>query len=182
MKNLRTSQKLLLSFFIIILLTIIVGVTGIIGMRYIDNASGRMYEEYTRPLSYLSYSIEYLQEMRFLASDYIVVTTVVYDPARIDAIGERVEELVVLLNNNLDLFAQMLTDPDAISRYGEVRYIINSEFVPFLRSSHGLALAHDPIGIYVEMGMVADAVETILRYFNEIFAIRVDLAADGKCQ
>ena len=179
MKNLEIAKKLLLSFCIVVSLTIAVGLTGIIGMRYINNASARMYEQYTRPLPYLSYSIEYLQETRYLLRDYIIATSLVDDPVSVAAVSDRMEERIKLINHYLDLFAPALTDPAAISMYNEARNIINTEYVPFLRSAHSYALARDPMSIYSELEAVSVTFGIALSNLSEILAVRIGLAADA---
>ena len=182
MKNMRTSKKLILSFSVAILLPGIMAIATLVGLRNVNSASTRMYEEYSRPLSYLAYSVEYLQEMRYLASEYIIAGSAVgstYDPARINSIGLRVEELASLLNNSMDLFASALTDPGAISRYNEARQIINNEYIGFLRNANHLALEADTAAILEEKSIITPRFDLALGSLKDIFSIRVDLAAEA---
>ena len=182
MKNMRTSKKLILSFSIAILLPGIMAIAILVGLRYVNNASTRMYEDYSRPLSHLAYCVEYLQEMRYLASEYIIAGSAVgstYDPARINAIGLRVEELATQLNHSMDLFAPALTDPVAISRYNDARQIINNEYIGFLRNANRLAMEGNSAAILEEKNIITPRFDLALSSLNDIFAIRVDLAAEA---
>ena len=179
MKNMQISKKLLLSFFIAILLPSLAAIAGLTGMRLISNASTRMYTEYTNPLTHLSYSIENLQEMRYLLHEYIVVTALDYNPGRVDEIGDRIEDLIASFNQNLDIFAPAMVMPEAISLYTEARGIVNNEYVPYLRRAHGYALAHDPVSIYNELGTMAGLIHRALSNLNRVFEIRVNLAYEA---
>ena len=64
MKNLKISMKLMISFLVVIALSVIVGIVGIIGMGRIEHNSEMMYETYTTPLPDVAKSLEYLQRLR----------------------------------------------------------------------------------------------------------------------
>ena len=179
MKNMRISKKLILSFFIAILLPGSVAIMGISGMRQINNASMRIYEEYTRPLAYLSFVIEDLQEMKFLSREYMVTSALGGDLRRIDELNDRLEELALSFNNNLDSFVPSLTDPDIIAGFSIVRDNINNEYVPFLRRAHTLATVRDAMTIMRESGMVTVVIDSALDYLNYIFLLRIGMAADA---
>ena len=182
MKNMKVSKKLTLGFAIAILLPSIMAIGTLVGLRYVNNASTRMYEQYSRPLSHLAYAVEYLQEMRYLASEYIIATSVItneHDTERISAYGQRVDELVSSLNRRMDIFAPALTDPVEISMYNNARQIIDNEYIPFLRRAHSFSLERNPVAILNEKSAVAAQYDKALGTLDDIYAARVDLAAEA---
>ena len=179
MKNMRISKKLILGFFIAILLPGSVAIMGISGMRQINNASMRIYADYTRPLAYLSFAIEDLQEMKFLSREYMVVSALGGAIGHVDELSDRVEELVVSFNNNLDSFAPSITDPDTIAMYNEVRDNINNVYIPFLRRAHSFATMRDAMSIMRESVMVTQEINSALENLNYIFLMRISHAANA---
>lgn len=54
MNNMKISAKLALSFMIVLMLSVVIGVTGIIGLKNVGKLSTAMYERQTMPLTYMS--------------------------------------------------------------------------------------------------------------------------------
>jgi methyl-accepting chemotaxis protein len=68
MKNLKIRTKLLLSFAIVTLIAIIIGLVGYTNIKTIDNADTRMYQEVVMGMEDLSYISTNFQKMNVIAS------------------------------------------------------------------------------------------------------------------
>ena len=64
LKNVKVSVKLLLSFIAVIVLSIVVGVVGILGMSQINQGSSELYYQQVVPITDLGYAREYFQRLR----------------------------------------------------------------------------------------------------------------------
>jgi len=72
MKNLKVSQKLIVSFMIVVVLAVAVGGVGIFGMTTIEGLSEGMYKDQLLPLEYLAYVQEIAVSMRAYAAEMAV--------------------------------------------------------------------------------------------------------------
>ena len=72
MKNLKVSQKLIVSFMIVVFLAVAVGGVGIFGMTTIEGLSEGMYKDQLLPLEYLAYVQEIAVSMRAYAAEMAV--------------------------------------------------------------------------------------------------------------
>ena len=179
MKNLRVSAKLSIAFLIVIALSVVIGVMGIIGMNQINNASDRMYRTYSQPLTYISYAKENLQEIRFLIREYMVVTSVVDDQARVAVVRDRLEHLVADTNRVLDAYAPTAAYLGAQAEFNRARQGLNDEYFPFVRRTHDMAVAGDSLGIFNELGVAIGAFNFALGTFGELFDLQLDSSANA---
>jgi len=74
MRNLKISLKLVISFHIVIVLTVVVGVVGIVGMMNIHNGSVEMYERQSLPLAELAEARELFQRLRVQLRNIVLAT------------------------------------------------------------------------------------------------------------
>ena len=74
MTNMKVSKKLLVSFLLVIVLTLAVGAVGIYGMMQINEGSTSMYERQASPMVYIGEAIEYFQRIRVQLRNIVVST------------------------------------------------------------------------------------------------------------
>ena len=72
MKNLKVSQKLMVSFLLVVILTAIVGVIGIVGMTTLSNADEEMYENNARPMGDIAVMYDLLSTQRICAANMVI--------------------------------------------------------------------------------------------------------------
>jgi methyl-accepting chemotaxis protein len=73
MKNLKVTQKLMVSFGLILVLAIVIGIVGIFGQRSLSDSASSMYDS-TEPLPELLTAVEAFQKIRVEAREAIIYT------------------------------------------------------------------------------------------------------------
>jgi len=74
MKNMKLSMKLFISFFIVAILALAVGVVGIYGMLRIDTYNSYMHESITEPMPNLAFTERTLLTIRIHVRDMILAS------------------------------------------------------------------------------------------------------------
>jgi methyl-accepting chemotaxis protein len=72
MKNMKISAKLISSFLVISLISVIIGITGIFGIQQMRSDSQTLYEEETAPIPVISSVISSVNDIASLSRDYIL--------------------------------------------------------------------------------------------------------------
>jgi len=131
MKNLKVSQKLLVSFLIVIALSIMVGVIGIIGMRQIDIAMDDMYRKQTLPLADVAIALESVESLRGDMRDAVLHTG---DAGHIGTIKADVQNRKEALNDYMSAFEETIDASETEIRvlFNEAVATLNNEFIPVL--------------------------------------------------
>jgi len=125
MKNLKVGTKLLVSFLIVIILTIAVGVVGIVGMMQINSGSTAMYDNQLTPLSDLSFAREYFQRLRVQMRNVALVS------GDIDAVNAYAADVAARERQFIhytDAFRPVLVEPEAIRIFDEAISEFHGEF------------------------------------------------------
>jgi methyl-accepting chemotaxis protein len=129
MKNRKVSAKLLISFTIVIVFSLIIGMVGIIGMGQINNGMSDMYSQQTRPMENLTNSIEYVQRLRVQLRNAVLYTG---DVERIS----RVKSDVLVREQNLleymSLYGETIYQPETRQLFDETMRMLNNQFIPGL--------------------------------------------------
>ena len=177
MKNMKVSTKLLTSFLIVALLTAIVGVVGIVGMRQIDSSFDDMYVMQTVPLPELSKAIEMLQRQRACMREFIIGAAV-NDLDLIEDAHNRVQGYRPIMNNSLDTYYATIRAPEAIRLFDEARSLYNNEFSECMDKIYALAKSGaDPVALYALMREYTGATNKIVDNFDECMAMKIETAA-----
>ncbi|MDR1736412.1 MAG: methyl-accepting chemotaxis protein, partial [Oscillospiraceae bacterium] len=102
MKNLKVSAKLLVSFGLVLVLTLAVGVVGIVGITQMSGAAQDTYENRSRPLGDLTTSIEYFQRIRVQT-----LTAIIYsgDAAHLATVERDLLERIEHFESSMDVYA-----------------------------------------------------------------------------
>ncbi|MCL1881790.1 MAG: methyl-accepting chemotaxis protein [Oscillospiraceae bacterium] len=107
MKNLKVSVKLIVSFVIVILLALVIGIVGIFGMMQINDGGTTMYREQTVPLVDLAYAREYFQRLRVQLRNAIIASG---DLESLSAITSDVENREETFIYHMELYYPTLTE------------------------------------------------------------------------
>ena len=129
MKNLRVSLKLIVSFTIVIVLSIIVGAFGIIGMMQINDGSDTMYEHQTAPLGDLGTAREFFQRLRVQLREAILSTSI----PELDTAVVEINDRAANFEDYMHAYDETIINPafrqiyyDMMDTYGQFRTYLDS--------------------------------------------------------
>ena len=117
MKNLKVSMKLVVSFLIVIALTLAVGIIGIVGMMNINDGSTEMYERQSVPLAELAEARELFQRLRVQLRNVVLATG---DIEELNSIQLDVDSREEAFRNYLEVYRPTITSPSAIQLYDDM--------------------------------------------------------------
>ena len=116
MKNLKVSMKLVVSFLIVIALSVTVGIVGIIGMMQINDGSTEIYERQSVPLSDIAEAREYFQRLRVQQREVVIYHD---DVAELGRIENEVNTRVQGFRNYMGRYRPTITSDTAIRDFDE---------------------------------------------------------------
>ncbi|MDR2532713.1 MAG: methyl-accepting chemotaxis protein [Oscillospiraceae bacterium] len=129
MKNLKVSAKLFVSFIIVIIFSLVVGVVGILGMGQISARMNDMYVQQTLPMEDLTNSIEYVQRLRVQLRNAVLYTGDTERIARVKSdVLVREENLLEFMNN----YGKTIYNTEALQLFNSTMDMLNKEFIPGL--------------------------------------------------
>ena len=178
MKNLKVSQKLIFSFLIVAILTAVVGVVGIIGMREIDSAFDDMYNMQTVPLPELAKAIEMLQRQRACMREFIIGAAV-DDIDLIEDAYSRVQGYRPIMSASMDNYFATIRAPEAIKLFDEARDLYYGDFTECIERIYADAKSGaDPGQLYALMREYTPASNRIVENFDTCMTMKIDVAAE----
>ena len=179
MKNLKVSVKLITGFLIIALLTAIVGVIGIIGMRQIDASFDEMYELQTIPMPQLGKAIEMLQRQRASMRE-LIVGSAVDDFEMIESAKTNADNYHAIMQANLDSYGKTIRAPEALRLFEEARRLYENEFrVGFMRIYEAAKSDLDASELYPILREYTAATNQIVDNFDICLDMKIEVAADA---
>lgn len=111
--NLKLKNKLLLSFSLVTLVTIIIGSIGIINIRAIAEDNSHMYHNMTVPLTYITEISSYFQRVRVNERDVIFANS----PQEIDSLLNRINEHRKQMTKYSEMFEKTITTDEIRNAY-----------------------------------------------------------------
>ena len=175
MKNMKVSMKLIVSFVIVLVLTVAVGVVGIVGMLEIDRADTEMYEMQTVPMPYMAKILETMQKMRVNAREYLVAS-MTDDQTKVENTYAALEDEKKIMADSFDLYYASIMTPEAQTMFKEARSIYENDYIGFLDRIHNLAKASDEDQILKEFDAILPTINKIVDNFEECLASKVTRA------
>jgi len=177
MKNMRVSVKLIVSFLIVALLTAIVGVVGIYGMRDIDSSFDEMYQLQTVPLPELGKAIEMLQRQRACMRE-LIIGAAVGDMDLVEDANQRADNYRQTMYPALDAYRATIRSDEAIRLFDEARALYDDEFRECFRLIYEGALnGDDAMELYSLMREYTAATNQIVDNFDQCLSMKIDTAA-----
>ena len=171
MKNMKVSKKLIVSFLITVLLTAIVGVVGIVGMKQIDDADTDMFENQAMPMAYMGDIIEALQRMRTNMREYILAVAL-HDTSLIDTAKRNVDDNILIMDKYLDPYYATISSDEIRTLFNEARNIYQTKFLKCMSDLYDQAKSGtDPRVMYDTMNTYLEVNNQMVDAFSKCFDI-----------
>ncbi|MCL2077726.1 MAG: methyl-accepting chemotaxis protein [Oscillospiraceae bacterium] len=176
MKHLKVALKLIISFSIVAVLTAVVGITGIFGMRQIENAGTYMYENVADPLPYLARVSETLQNMRVYVRE-MVISSLTNDMAGVEESFSIIAGLMPGMEENLNAYSKTLYEgSEARELFDQARSLYENELFATVMSIYEASQVRDVPTILAHMQVCRTLSDTILGNFDKCLDLKVDQA------
>ena len=153
MKNLKVSMKLIVSFTLIIILTLLIGVIGIFGMSNINNAKQDMYYQVTTPIPYLGKVEENLQSARVYVRE-MVMAAMAENQTLVDQNWSNINQRLTAMQNAVGPFRSYTEHDEALRIFNDAMRKYETQLVPIVNSIHTAAKSGTPEDI--------DRIKTVL--------------------
>jgi len=178
MKNLKVSQKLIVGFLLIALLTAVVGGIGIFGMQRIDRSLEEMYASQTKPMPELAKAIEMLQRQRACMREFIIGAAV-GDLELVEDAYQRVLRYRGLMAETMDRYDATIADgSEAKMLFQEARSLYMGSFREAIDLIYNGAMEGvDPVELYNIMREYTDDTNKIVENFDQCMNIKIDAAS-----
>ncbi|MCL1829404.1 MAG: methyl-accepting chemotaxis protein [Oscillospiraceae bacterium] len=175
MKNMKVSAKLLVSFLIVIIMTVIVGGVGIAGMLEIDRADTEMYEMQTVPMPHMAKILETMQKMRVSAREYMVAS-LTDDPVKIENTRAAVEDQKKIMSDSFDTYYASILTAESRELFSKARNLYEKEYVDFLTKCYTLALEDETDQLLEEFAAILPVINEIVDNFEQCLSMKVNRA------
>ena len=174
MKNIKISSKLLVSFVILIILTVVVGALGIFGMRTMSDQLAHVHEEKMVPLPHVARA-EVVIQRQLIDAHMILVVAYDADTAQVQQIFGRISGYTAEFAENMLSYRQTETDLTAIALIDET-ISLSREFYRSIQQVHNLALDGDITAALSTLYGLRSANEQIMSNLAAIIDFRMDQA------
>ena len=178
MKNLKVSMKLIVSFLIVVVLTVAVGVVGIIGMTMIDKEDTAMYEMQTVPMPAMAKILETMQKMRVNVREYLIASFT-DDDAKMEATLRAIEEEKTTMTESMDAFYVTILTKESQDLFNEARNLYEKDYVNFLAKCYELTDVNDTDQILREFDVILPVINRIIDNFETCLSLKVDKAKEA---
>ncbi|MCL2741724.1 MAG: MCP four helix bundle domain-containing protein, partial [Oscillospiraceae bacterium] len=178
MKNIKVSVLLISSFLLIALLTAVVGIVSLVGIRTVDDSNDDMYENLTVPMPHLAKAIELLQRQRACMREFIIGSAV-GDQSLIEDAYDRVRSYRPVMEVSMDEYFKTIHAPEAIRLFEEARRIYEGDFTDCIEKIHAAAKrGDDPVAMYELMRGYTDQINKVVDNFDVCMAMKIEVAAE----
>ena len=179
MKNIKVSMKLIVSFLIVIVMTVIIGGIGIFGMLQINGTATSMYENQTVPMPYMTKIMEMLQRQRACMREYIIGSAL-NDMDLIEDAHSRVQQYQPVLEQNMDLYKATILTKDSLDVFNAAHDLYESKFLECMDKIYTMAKGDTPPEeLYPAMQQYTDDVNKIVDDFESCLDKKVAVASDA---
>ena len=179
MKNMKVKAKLLVSFTLVVVLAVVVGIVGIAGMMQIDNAGDYMYRDITEPLPYLARIQETLQNARVQVRE-MVMASMNDDMNGVESSMGRILELVDKQAGQLDLYGATLTvGGERASLFNEARDLYENQLIGTVVAIYQASQIQDFEEIAKRMETCRFLSDKILENYDKILNLTVERAEES---
>lgn len=172
--DMKISKKLITSFLTISLISVIIGVIGIVGMFIINNADTMLYEVQTKPLADYSNFNSSLKEMEVQISEAVI------NSGEIEAVNNAENNF----NAELEIFREKskaygstIKSKESRALFDEANKIFEETFLPLANKVFSLSISGDEVGAYQAIKDSKSSTDKMFSNFGELLKNRI---ADGK--
>ncbi|MDR0326347.1 MAG: methyl-accepting chemotaxis protein [Oscillospiraceae bacterium] len=201
MKNLKVSMKLIVSFLIVIALTMAVGVVGVVGMTQINGALSSMYNSQTVPMPYMTKIIEMMQRQRACMREYIIGAAIILDADNeedeaeaelerkqgselVEDARRRVDDYAKTMAENMNAYRASITPGHpAEALFDEARSLYEKRFGECLELIYQQAkTGTPPHELYDLMGQYTADINKAVENFDECLNMKVEVAQTANAE
>jgi len=173
MKNMRVSAKLIVSFFIVGVLAVAVGMVGIFGMRRIADSGTYKYGNIIEPMPYLASAERTLLTIRIHVRE-MVMASMTGDFALVETEFGNIVSLLPVLDRYMTAYRDIIRDPEVIRLFDEARALYDNNLVPVVVSIYEASQTADIPAILSAMELCRLYSDRILENFERCFQNMVD--------
>ena len=180
MKNFKIviMVTLIVSFLVISLLSAIIGVVGIMGMRQVNDAIYDTYELQLVPVTELGIANEMLQRQRVEMRD-MIIGAASDDPDMIERARVNADIYHEIMQEAMNEFFITIRSAQAVQIFEEARYLYETEFrVGLLLVYEGAKSGMDVEDLYLMMREFTPVVNQITDNFDTCLAMKTNVAQD----
>ncbi|NLW79196.1 MAG: methyl-accepting chemotaxis protein [Ruminococcaceae bacterium] len=175
-KNLKLKSKLMISFLILAVLSLIIGFVGILGTGLISQEDQEMYTENTAPMGDLASMYDTLASQRICAANMVIFNT--EDPAFAQDETAALTEKEQLFETAFTDYAQTITTPEEQALYDAMSRLYYGDFATLKANLRAAVASGDTGAMATAMKAIDDMGAEISGYMDEAFAMNVSAAAD----
>ena len=139
MKNLKIAQKLIVSFLIVIALSVVVGVVGIIGVTSLNSSLDSLYLQQTVPIVDMANVVEAFQRIRVNVREF-EVGALTNDVEAVEEARGKILTYQADITAALDAFDPTIITAEVQSTFDEARAAYDTKYKPFLEDLYKMAL------------------------------------------
>ncbi|MGD9559381.1 MAG: methyl-accepting chemotaxis protein [Oscillospiraceae bacterium] len=178
-KNLKLKTKLIISFLLMALVAVIIGVVGIVSINLLRQEDAEMYQENTMPMGELAGMYDTLASQRICAANMVMFHTA--NPEFAASEGEDLYEKEALFETAFATYKDTITTAEEQALYDAMERLYFGDFVG-LKANLRTAVASGDAGAMAEaMKAIDDMGAEISGYMDEAFDLNIG-AAEEKVQ
>jgi methyl-accepting chemotaxis protein len=172
MKNMKVRVKLIVSFMIVAVLAIAVGVIGIFGMGQIQESGSYMYENIVVLMPELTKVEQTLLTVRIHVRD-MIIASITGDFVRVETEFQNIGRLLPVLDGHIKAYNTLIIDSEAKHLFEEARLIYENDLTPVVLSLYAASQTADTAVITTALESCRMYSDRILEYYDRCFDIMV---------
>ncbi|MCL2721292.1 MAG: methyl-accepting chemotaxis protein [Treponema sp.] len=176
MKNMKVRVKLMISFFIVAILAVAVGVIGIFGMQQIRDSGFYMYRSIVRPMPHLSFVEQTLLKIRIHVRE-MIVASLIGDFSLVESEFRSIESLLPVLDEYVNAYRSSVSEGEATRLFDEARKVFDNDLVPVVLGLYSSSQTADIQGIVKGLEDCRLYSEIILDNYEKCFEYLVNRAS-----
>jgi methyl-accepting chemotaxis protein len=175
-KHLKLKVKLLISFFVVVVLAVVIGVVGIMGMSGINGEADAMYAENALPMEYLATMYDNLGAQRICINNMFVFRTADPGFAADEAAGLKEKES--LFDEALESYKATINNEEEQTLFDSIERLYHGDFVSVKDAAIRTIASGNSDTVAAAIKKIDDMGAEISGYIDEAFAVNVRLAEE----
>ena len=177
LRNIKVRTKLLLSFSIILVLIIVVGLISMFTLSRFHQASANIYAENTQPMGYLATMYDNLATQRICVGNIIIFHT--QDPQFSSEEIDSLKEKEIIFEEALSNYSKTITSEDEQNIYEKIYELYFNEFSVVKEDALKAVSGGDPSEMAETMKKVDNMGSDISSYLDDAFDYNVEGAKEN---
>lgn len=173
LKDMKISAKIGFGFTISIAISIVIGITGILGLFFIAQADAKLYEKQTKPLSEMTTIINDITLMRFQLRGAVVYYN---RPEKLEEVEKALDALDVDFRANLDAYEPTIATAESKALFTEGRELYENDYRPAIISLLETAKKGDFDKTQAQLLTMTGITTQMTENFQQCFVNRVNNA------